>query len=198
MGNAGDSFGIDCFVDADFAGLWRVENDADPVSSKSRTGFVIFVGNCPVIWQSKLQMETTLSTTEAEIVALSASMRELIWLRRLVVDIAGTVGSEMDDLTKIKSKVFKDNQACMTLANKPGVTSLTKYIHTKHWFFKEHIGEEKGIVIKKIGMENQLVDIFTKGVKKELFIPLRDKLMGWKLLSVTISEWVGNKIRTGG
>ena len=67
---------IECYVDADFAGLWNVENNEDPVSSKSRTGFVIFVGNCPVIWQSKLQGETALSTTEAEILALSMSIRE--------------------------------------------------------------------------------------------------------------------------
>ena len=71
---------IECYVDADFAGLWNVENNKDPVSSKSITGFVIFVGRCPVIWQSKLQGETSLSTTEAEIVALSMSMREMLWL----------------------------------------------------------------------------------------------------------------------
>ena len=34
-------------------------------------------------------------------------------------------------------------------------------------------------MIRKIATEDQLADIFTKGVKKELFIPLRDKLMGW-------------------
>ena len=52
---------IECYLDAEFAGKWNVENNKDPVSSKSRTGFVIFVGNCPVIWKSKLQGETALS-----------------------------------------------------------------------------------------------------------------------------------------
>ena len=46
---------IKCYVDADFAGLWNVEHNDDPVSSKIRTGFVIFVENYPVVWQSKLQ-----------------------------------------------------------------------------------------------------------------------------------------------
>ena len=45
VGKASEVPGIEFHVDADFVGLWRVENDADPVSSKSRTGFVIFVGN---------------------------------------------------------------------------------------------------------------------------------------------------------
>ena len=66
---------IECYVGADFTGIRNLENNKDPVSSISRTGFVIFVGNFPVIWQSKLQGETALSTTEAEIVALSMSMR---------------------------------------------------------------------------------------------------------------------------
>ena len=65
------------------------------------------------------------------------------------------------------------------LAKKPGVSSWTKFIHTKHWFFKEHIGEDKGIVLLQIGTTDQLADIFTKGVVSELFVPLRNKLMGW-------------------
>jgi hypothetical protein len=170
---------IECYADADFAGLWNVENNEDPVSSRSRTGFVIFVGNCPVIWQSKLQGETALSTTEAEIIALSMSMRELLWLRRMVVDVATTLGSDIQQPVELKTKVFEDNAAALILAKKPGVSSRTKYIHVKHWFFKEHIGEGSGIVLLKIATEDQLADIFTKGVMEELFVPLRNKLMGW-------------------
>ena len=155
-----------------------MENNEDPVSSKSRTGFVIFVGNCPMIWQSKLQGETSLSTTEAEIVALSMSMRELLWLRRMVVDVATTLGSAIQHPKELKCKVFEDNTANLILAKKPGVSSRTKYIHVKHWFFKEHIGDGSGIVLLKIGTEDQLTDIFTKGVVERLFVPLRNKLMG--------------------
>jgi hypothetical protein len=170
---------IECYVDADFAGLWNVENNEDPVSSRSRTGFVIFVGNCPVIWQSKLQGETALSTTEAEIVALSMSMRELLWLRRMVVDVATTLGSGIQDPIELKCKVFEDNATALILAKKPGVSNRTKYIHVKHWFFKEHIGDGSGISLLKIGTEDQIADIFTKGVIEKLFVPLRNKLMGW-------------------
>ena len=78
-----------------------------------------------------------------------------------------------------KTKVFEDNAAALILAKKPGVSSRTKYIHVKHWFFKEHIGEGSGIVLLKINTEDQLADIFTKGVNVNLFVPLRDQLMGW-------------------
>ena len=59
------------------------------------------------------------------------------------------------------------------------MTSRTKHIHTKHWFFKEHIGEGSGIKLVKIDTEQQLADIFTKGVEEKLFVPLRNRLMGW-------------------
>ena len=112
----------ECFVDADFAGLWNVEHNNDPVSSKSRTGFVMFVGNCPVIWQSKLQVETALSTTEAEVVALSQGMRELIWLQWLTMDIASTSGTELKIKVEIKSQV-KDNNGAIAPTHKPGTMS---------------------------------------------------------------------------
>ena len=76
-----------------------------------------------MIWQSKLQTETALSTVEAETVALSQSMRELLWLRWLTVDVAATLGTKIADVTEIKSKVFEDNNGAITLAMKPGLSS---------------------------------------------------------------------------
>ena len=53
---------VNCYVDADFAGLFGVEDPADPISVKSRTGYVIMIANCPLLWVSKLQQEISLST----------------------------------------------------------------------------------------------------------------------------------------
>ena len=32
---------VDCYSDADFAGLWGHENTEDPICASSRTGFVV-------------------------------------------------------------------------------------------------------------------------------------------------------------
>ena len=66
---------LDCYVDADFAGLYSVEDSQDPVCVKSRTGYVILMGNCPLVWVSKLQTEIALSTLKSEYIALSLAMR---------------------------------------------------------------------------------------------------------------------------
>jgi hypothetical protein len=63
-----------CWVDANFVGNWdRVNADVDPSTAKSRTGYVIAYGGCPISWASKLQTEVALSTTKAEYNAMSAS-----------------------------------------------------------------------------------------------------------------------------
>ena len=69
---------LDCYVDADFDGLWIYKNDQDPVCMKSQTGYVLTLGGCPIQWSSKIQSEISISTTEAEYIALSQGMRELI------------------------------------------------------------------------------------------------------------------------
>ena len=61
-----EDINIDCYCDADFAGLWSYEDKQDPNCVKSRTGFVICVGGSPILWASRLQSEIALSMMEAE------------------------------------------------------------------------------------------------------------------------------------
>jgi len=69
---------IDCYVDADFAGLWSPQISSDPISAKSQTGYVITFPSCPVLWTLKLQTEIALHTTEAEHVAMSQAAQDLL------------------------------------------------------------------------------------------------------------------------
>ena len=78
---------LDCYVDADFAGLWGQEDNEDTICVRSRTGYVLLFGGCPVLWVSKLQTEVALSTTEAEYIALSQAMQDLIPSRAIVAAV---------------------------------------------------------------------------------------------------------------
>ena len=75
------NFGIEVFVDADFAGNWNSVEWTDPVSVLSCSGFMVRYANCPLYWSSKLQTEISLSTTEAQYIVLSQSLREVILIR---------------------------------------------------------------------------------------------------------------------
>ena len=44
-----------CWVDADFAGNWKPEGaQNDPMTAKSRSGWIIQYAGCPITWSSKL------------------------------------------------------------------------------------------------------------------------------------------------
>ncbi|XP_065073527.1 uncharacterized protein LOC135697684 [Ochlerotatus camptorhynchus] len=58
----------------------------DKSTRKSTTGYVVFYGGGAVCWVSRRQSCVTLSTMEAEYVALAETCQEVVWLRRLLED----------------------------------------------------------------------------------------------------------------
>jgi hypothetical protein len=170
---------LDCYVDADFARLWNYKSDQDPVCVKSRTGYVMTLGGCPIQWNSKLQTEIALSTTEAEYIALSQAMRELIPLRRLLLEIVTTMKLPGVTNSLIKSTVFEDNNGAISTATAVKMTPRTKHIRVKYHFFKGHIDAGTGISLSKNHTNLQKADIFTKGLTPQKFVKIRKLLCGW-------------------
>ncbi len=102
------SRGLECFVDADFAGGWASGDHTNPEAVLSQTGFVIMFAGCPVTWCSKLQTEIALSTTEAEYIALSQAMQEVIPFLNLLNEISQVLPFKNPD-PKFYCRVWEDN-----------------------------------------------------------------------------------------
>ena len=171
---------INCYVDADFAGLWNTEDRQDPHCVKSRTGFVIFIGTCPVLWHSKLQTEISMSTMEAEYIALSTACRSLLPLHQLIEEISEKCNLHNHIPTSIHSTIWEDNAGALALANMelPRMSPRSKHIGVKYHWFRELI-QSKNFSVKNIDTLDQIADIFTKGLSATKFEGLRKKLMGW-------------------
>ena len=150
----------------------------------------MFMG-CPLTWVSKLQTQIALSTMEAEYIALSQSMRDLIAIREVIQEIqtfviAGkcksvqfSAHSKAFTLDKIpQSIVHEDNEACLKFANMPKMSPRTKHIALPYHFFRSKV-EELGIKVVAISTHDQLGDQFTKGLNEALFVKARKELMGW-------------------
>ncbi|KAL6345828.1 hypothetical protein AAG906_017584 [Vitis piasezkii] len=71
--------GITGYVDLDYAG------DLDKRKLTKSYIFTIFGG--PISWKSQLQSIVALSTTEAEYIAATKSMKEVLWLQGLVKEL---------------------------------------------------------------------------------------------------------------
>jgi hypothetical protein len=175
-----DRLQVDCFPDADFAGLYGHEDPQDPHCARSRTGYVINVFGCPVLWRSKLQTEIALSTMEAEYVALSQSCKDLFPIMDLVGELSEALNLSPDKVGRMHVKIHEDNVGALTLAGlEPRrMTPRSKHYAIKYHWFREQIVARK-IKLVKIATEDQLGDLFTKGLPHKTFSHLRSLLMGW-------------------
>jgi hypothetical protein len=172
---------VEIYVDADFAGNWDPElAGLDPDTAKSRHGFVITYMDVPVLWKSSLQTEFALSTTEAELIGLSMSLKTAIPLMNLF--------NEMNDLgflpraagKNIHCELFEDNSGALAIAKLPKVRPRTKHINNKYFHFVEHTTKEASFYsFHKIDTVEQPADLFTKPLPIDLFVKHRMKIQGW-------------------
>jgi Reverse transcriptase (RNA-dependent DNA polymerase) len=173
-----DNESLVCFADADFAGGYHKGHTEDSSTAKSRTGYVITYAGCPLLWNSKLQTEVATSTTEAEYIALSQALREVIPIMSLLNEIRIRLTKSPSSKPMIRCKAFEDNAGALELANAPKMRPRTKHINIKYHHFREHVAQ-KLISIHKIGTQDQIADVFTKPLKRKLFQSLRKRLQGW-------------------
>ena len=171
------SKGLECYIDADFAGGWKDGDHDSPESVLSRTGFVIMYAGCPITWGSRMQTEIALSTTESEYIALSTAMREVIPFMGLMKEIAELFGL-LTSKPVFKCTVWEDNNSCITVATAPKFTPRTKHIAIKYHHFRSFVSNGS-IVINPIDTSEQLADILTKPLQAKSFCYLRGKLQGW-------------------
>ena len=170
---------FECWVDADFSGNRR-QKDAhnDPMTAKSRSGWVIRFAGAPITWASKIQTITALSTTEAEYIALSTSLREVIPLMGILKE-ATEHGVRINNLPpRIHCTVFEDNSGALELARLPEMRPRTKHINQSYHHFREHV-ERQEIQVQATLTEEQIADILTKPLPENPFCRHRRSIMGW-------------------
>ncbi|KAJ4723712.1 Retrovirus-related Pol polyprotein from transposon TNT 1-94 [Melia azedarach] len=136
------------FSDSDYAG------DVD--SRRSMTGYVFSLGSSVVSWKATLQPTVTLSTTEAEYMALTETAKEGIWLKGLVSDLG---------LHHDQAIVYCDSLSAICLAKDQVHHERTKHIDVRYHFLRS----EKRIKVNKVGTADNPTDMFTKLVPHSKF-----------------------------
>nr|GEW78750.1 retrovirus-related Pol polyprotein from transposon TNT 1-94 [Tanacetum cinerariifolium] len=147
----GSSFELTAFLDADHAGCID--------SRKSTFEGNQFLGDKLVSWMSKKQKCTTMSSAEAEYMALSASCAQVMWMSTQLQDYG---------LNYNKIPLYCDSQSTIAISCNPVQHSRTEHIHTRYHFIKEQV--ENGIIeLYFVRIEYQLADMFTKALPKDRF-----------------------------
>ena len=173
-------FKIDVYVDAAFASGWGTELGNNPDSVKSRTGFIIEVMGCSVIWSSKLQPCIATSTMESEYTALSMALRAAIPLLDVTKSINDGLKFTATRLLTFKATVHEDNMGALRLAKlEPGQhTPRSKFYALKLHWFRSWL-KPREIEIIHCPTADQKADYLTKPLGPTLFEACRFLSMGW-------------------
>ena len=107
------------FCDSDFAG------DVD--ERRSVSGFIIYVNGCPISWRSRGQKSVTLSSTEAEYVALSEVATEILYICSIL--------RFLQVKQEFPIEVHVDNVGAIYLSKNASTSNRTKHIDTRYHFF---------------------------------------------------------------
>ena len=141
------STSLSAYVDANWAG----ERGS---CRRSRTGIIIYYGNAVIHYSTSLQRCVTLSSTEAEFVAMSECTKLLLWLRRV-----------LDEL-KIAQDViplYEDNAGAVTWATGHIAEDFrrSKHIELRYFHVRKQV-RNKTIKVKKISTRYMRADFLTK------------------------------------
>jgi hypothetical protein len=167
---------LECYINADFAGGWLQADAENSENVLSCTGYVLMYTNCPILWVSRLQTEIALGTAEAECIALSQLIHNVILLITLLKEINKVFPMHVKTPTFV-CKVHEDNQLCITMATLQKFTPCTKHIALKYHHFCSHI-KSRAIQITYCCTTEQKADLLTKPLADDIFFKLHYMLSG--------------------
>nr|GEX26508.1 retrovirus-related Pol polyprotein from transposon TNT 1-94 [Tanacetum cinerariifolium] len=152
------SVALTAFADADHAGCQDTR--------RNTSGSVQFLGERLISWSSKWQKSATISSTEAEYIALSGCCAQILWMRSQLSEYG---------LGFNKILMYCDNKSVIALCCNNVQHSRYKHIDIKYHFIKEHV--ENGVIkLYFVNTQYQLADLFTKALGRDRIEFLINKL----------------------
>ncbi|GJZ87634.1 hypothetical protein Tco_0659244 [Tanacetum coccineum] len=126
---------------------------------RSTSGSAQFLGDKLVSWSSKKQTSMSISSIEAECIAMSGCCVQILWMRSQLSDYGFTYNH---------IPLYCDNKSAIALCCNNVQHSRSKHIDIRHHFTREQV--EKGVVeLYFVRTKYQLADIFTKALPRERF-----------------------------
>ena len=146
------------YGDADFA--------ADTTDRKSITGSLFMMCGGPIHWVSKKQGTTSLSTVEAEFIALCTTSQEVLYIQQLLSELGYAQNTA----------IACDSTGAVSFATNSLTTSRVKHIDVKFHFVRQFL-EDGDFSLRRIASKDNLADIFTKPLGNQLHSSITSQIM---------------------
>jgi hypothetical protein len=153
------SWNLKVFCNSDWA--------EDPETRISVTGFIIYLQGAPVCWRFKAQKGVTLSSSEAEYVAISDAVKEIKFLYFLLQNL----GVALDLPIVVKT----DNIGALFMSQNSSPALRTRHVNTCYHLIRENIKD--GIIKNNHLTMIRIFYIFTKNVNHESYEKLGKKFL---------------------
>jgi len=140
------------FSDSDWAG--------DKDNRRSINGFIIFLCGVPIVWRSKQQKTVALSSSEAEFVAISEAVKEILFVLQLL--------KTMNIPVETPVTVRVDNMGAIFMSENASSGVRTRHVDTRYHFVREQVAD-KIVEIVFVKTDENKADGFTKNIKSEVF-----------------------------
>ncbi|XP_021716659.1 uncharacterized protein LOC110684511 [Chenopodium quinoa] len=138
-----------------------------PLTRRSSSGWLVFLGASPISWKTKKQDTVAKSSAEAEFRSMSKTTDELKWYKALLLSLGVMHPRAMS--------LFCDSQSALYIARMPVFHEHTKHIEVDCYYLRDAI--QDGIISPSyVKTTEQLADIFTKALNKQQFMYLLGKL----------------------
>ena len=98
---------------------------------KSNSAYLFKVHVALISWSCRKQTCVTLSSTEAEFIALAEASKEALWLKELLADFQEQISEPI--------VINEDNQSCIKIVEGFKINNRMKHIDIKFHFVKDYV-----------------------------------------------------------
>ena len=149
--NSNKSWDLVCFSNSNYAG--------EPVSRRVISGLILYVLSVLVSWGLKLQQSVSLSSSDAEHVALSEAVKEVMFVTQLL--------GSMKTSVKYSVMVRVDNINATFMASNITTKCGTKHIDIRYKYVNEYV-EVRIVNIIFVKSTDNDSNILTKNLSTEI------------------------------
>ena len=147
---------IRCFTDSDWAG--------DKTTRRSTSGWLCSLLGTPLSYASRTQQTVTLSSAEAELMALSSGMAEALHVQQLLEELQTgmcTTTFSYNNPNKKCITLYTDSTSATSLASKLGVNRRSRHIALRYLWIQD-LRQAGEVDIKRVTTHENPADIYTK------------------------------------